>query len=165
MFKGSQRLWSDIKSPKEYLVRTGSYALDLLSPQCYPSECDSKRAFCCSNKPRSQWKGLLLPHVGLRRKVIGRRVAQWGPGYICRFAGWPSQLEPVGGPSGPGGGSSHRLEGWRYLGPRWRLLAPRESLRAQGQHKHLRAPPGCSLSMCPPTWGHLTRDFSDKRFL
>ena len=36
----------------------------------------------------------LLPHVGWR-KVRGRRVAGRGPAYICRFAGWPSQLEPV----------------------------------------------------------------------
>ena len=70
---------------------------------------------------------------------------------------------PVGtGGGGPGGGSSHRqLEGrGGATQPGW-WLPPRESPRAQGQPQSTTRLVW-SLSMCPPTWGHLTRGFSER---
>ena len=62
------------------------------TPPCYPSlGLQMSRLLLCWYKLSMEG---LLPHVGWR-KVRGRRVAGRGPAYICRFAGWPSQLEPV----------------------------------------------------------------------
>ena len=127
-------------------------------PQCYPSHQSSMTNAHTGVLIQTSMEGTPPPRgaeKGQRQACSWKRPRLYLP--VRRLA------LPVGTGGGPGGGSSHRqLEGRGGAAqPGWRL-PPRESPRAQGQHKHTRAPPGCSLSMCPPTRGHLARDFSDR---
>ena len=89
------------------------------NPLCYPSlGLQMSRLLLCWHKLSMEG---LLPHVGWR-KVRGRRVAGRGPAYICRFAGWPSQLEPVVVGLGVVRATASGGEGWRY--PTWVAATP-----------------------------------------
>ena len=124
-------------------------------PQCYPSHQSLMTNAQTGVLIQTSMEGTPPPRgaeKGQRQACSWKRPRLYLP--VRRLA------LPVGTGGGPGGGSSHRqLEGGVALPNLGGGYPPG---KVPGPKANTGAPPGWSLSMCPPTWGHFTRGFSER---